>query len=416
MIRPFSSALLAAALLAAPAANGAEGAATTPSAGESAPASVTSGKDFAAEVKLLYRVVACAGNDPLPAHLDARVVDEHCKAMGPKKEAYQKKWIGQARDFIAKLRPAGLPSTVVYPFGGGDLISALTTYPEATDISTLSLEHAGDPRRLNDIEKARLKESLGLFRKTIWGLLMKDNSTTENLQKGQGSDIPGEIGFFLVALAEHGYEPVSLRFFTIQQDGSLHYLSEEEIAALEKKRAKTLRGKWESPDLSVAFSNSEIVFKAAGSGPDAPTRVHRHFAANLGNDGFQVHPEVLTHLESKGRISAMTKAASYLLWRDEFAQIRDYLLAHMDFMVSDSTGIPPKYLAKAGFALETYGKFSKSFLGANEEHNKAFRKAWRDQPQRELPFRYGYIDGGGGGPHLFVARKGVAASQTLSTP
>lgn len=366
------------------------------------------GKDFLAEAKLLYRVAACAGDDPLPAHLDAKVVEEHCRAMAPKQEKYKRQWIGEAKGFIAGLRPAGLPTTVVYPFGGGDLISALTTYPDALDVTTLSLEHAGDPRRLGDIKKPRLQESLRQFRSTIWGLLMADNSTTDNLQKGQGSDIPGEIGFFLVALALHGYEPVSLRFFTVEKDGTLHYLSEEEIDGLEKKRVKTLRGRWESPDLSVAFTNCELTFRPVGAGPNAPVRVHRHFAANLADEGLAMKPGVMAYLETKGRISAMTKAASYLLWRNEFSKIRDYLLAHMDFMISDSTGIPPKFLEPAGFTLETYGSFTQSFLGANKDYNKAFRELWKAQPARKLPFRYGYIDGGGAGAHLFVARKQAA--------
>ncbi|HEY3452525.1 MAG TPA: hypothetical protein VGK67_39640 [Myxococcales bacterium] len=393
------------------ASNAAAPASASASASASPPAPSVAGKDFIAEAKLLYRAVACEGSEALPAHLDAKVVAEHCKAMAPKKKKYKEQWIGQARDFIAKLRPAGLPTTVVYPFGGGDLISALTTYPDATDITTLSLEYAGDPTRLDDIKPARLKESLGLFDKTIWGLLMADNSTTENLQKGQGSDIPGEIGFFLVALAEHGFEPVSLRFFTLEKDGSLHYLTGEEIAALEKTKAKTLRGKWESPDLSVAFSNSEIVFKAAGAGPAAPVRVHRHLAANLHNEGFAKSPELLEYLKKKGRVVAMTKAASYLLWRDDFSTIRDYLLEHMELMISDSTGIPPTFLKKAGFELETYGNFGESFLPANKELNKAFRAEWKSQPKRKLPFRYGYIDGAGGGAHLFVARKAAKPAE-----
>jgi hypothetical protein len=381
----------------------------TPAASAPAPAPAPAGKDFIAQAKLLYRVVACAGTDALPAHLDAKIVEEHCKAMAPKLEKYRTQWIGEAKEFIGTLRPEGLPTTVVYPFGGGDLISALTTFPDATDITTLSLEFAGDPRRLDAIKKERLKESLRLFRSTIWGLLMADNSTTENLQKGQGSEIPGEVGFFLVALAEHGYEPVSLRFFTLQKDGSLHYLTEEEIAALEKTRAKTLRGVWESPDLSVAFSNSELTFKPVGAPADAPVRVHRHFAANLGDNGFAKAPELMKYLEGKGRVVAMTKAASYMIWRDDFASIRNYLLKHMEFMISDSTGIPPKYLEKAGFELTTYGEFTQSFLGASEEHNKAFRAIWKAQPKRKLSFRYGYIDGGTGSFHLFTAAKKPAA-------
>src|SRR5262249_11295897 len=161
----------------------------------------------------------------LPAPLDASVVKEHCAGIEKLMARYRKTYVDEAEAFIAKLRPAGLPNKVVYPFGGGDLISALTTYPDAELITTLSLEQAGDPRRIRSLDKKRLKESLDLIRRTIAPLLAMNDSTSENLMKGQRGDIPGQVAFFVVALAVHGYEPVSLRYFHVQPDGSLHYLS-----------------------------------------------------------------------------------------------------------------------------------------------------------------------------------------------
>jgi hypothetical protein len=107
----------------------------------------------------------------------------------------------------------------------------------------------------------------------------------------------------------------------------------------------------------------------------------------------------------------MTKAASYLLWREDFSRVRNYLLKHMVLMISDSTGIPPRWASKAGFVQETYGAFEVSFLEASEEHNKDFKELWSAQPRRKLPFRYGYIDGvkdgekPAGRSHLLVTRK-----------
>ncbi len=377
----------------------------------SAAAEPAAGQDFSAEVKLLFRVVTCTGDEPLPAHLDAKEAAEYCKALAPKMKSYKEKYVVAAKQFIGGLRPAGLPTTVVYPFGGGDLISALTTYPDATDLTTLSLEHVGDPRRINTIEKKRFAESLLLVRKTSWGLLMADNSTTENLQKGQRNDIPGELAFFLLALSVHGYEPVGLRYFQLNEDGTPHYLTAEEIAAQEKTMAKTLRGQWSPPDQSVAFSNMELTFRERGN-PNAPLRVHRHFAADLSNNGFDKSPALAKYLEAKGRICAMTKAASYLLWRNDFSKIRDYLLGHMEIMISDSTGIPPHFLAESGFEAETFGKFTGSFLEASDELNKEFRELWNAHPVRPLPFRYGYIEASGGN-HMMIARK---AAKPASAP
>jgi hypothetical protein len=373
------------------------------------------GQDFAEEVRLLDRVVACQGEGALPAPLDAGVVKEHCAGIEKLMARYRKTYVDEAEAFIGKLRPAGLPKTVVYPFGGGDLVSALTTYPDATEITTLSLEQAGDPRRIPSLDKKRLRESLGLIRKTIAPLLAQNDSTSENLMKGQRGDIPGQVAFFVVALAVHGYEPVSLRYFHVQPDGSLHYLSAEEIAAEEKAGPKRLKASWTPPDFSPAFADMEMGFRRRGQA-DAPVRIHRHIGANLADPALSKDPGLLRYLESLGRVSAMTKAASYVLWRDDFKTMRKYLLEHMEFMISDSTGIPPGFAVPAGFVLEPYGRFNGSFLEANKGYNEEFRRLFKSQPFRPLPFRYGYLDSGKQ-YHMIVARKGeTKAARATANP
>jgi hypothetical protein len=129
---------------------------------------------------------------------------------------------------------------------------------------------------------------------------------------------------------------------------------------------------------------------------------------NLSDDFLDRNPALLRHLEAKGRVLAMTKAASYLLWKDGFSRIRGYLLAHLDFMLSDSTGIPPRFAAGAGLVQETYGTFKSSLLGASREHNLAFNALWKKQPRRLLPFRFGYLDSAKA-MHLLVTRLPVAS-------
>lgn len=366
--------------------------------------------DFIADARLYYRVVACTGEEALPEKFDAKVVEAYCARQRKAHAKYRDVYLPQAAPFLANLRPAGLPTTLVYPFGGGDLLSALTTYPDARDITTLSLEHAGDPRRLAKVKKAEtLRTSLELIRATSSGLLYANDSMTENLMKGQRGEIPGQLAFFITALAIHGYEPVSLRFFRINEDGTPHYLTHSEIAAAEKAQAKVLRAPhmWTAPDFSVAFSNSELVFVKKGEDPKTQARVHRHIAADLSDGALKLHPEPIRFLHTKKNVVAMTKAASYLLWREDFSQVRDYLTGNMVLMISDSTGIPPAYARKAGFEQETYGTFQTSFLGASGTHNAAFRELWKSQARRALPFRYGYIDGANNF-HMLVTRKAAA--------
>ncbi len=371
-------------LLAAPPA----AAAPAPVAAAPAAAAADGTLDFTNEAKLLFRVVACEGDAPLPKNIDEKVVAEHCKELHKRTEKYKQTWINVAEPFLQKLKTAGLPTTVVYPFGGGDLISALTTWPEAKEITTLSLEHAGDPRRINQIDSKQLKTSLDLIRSISAGLLTANDSKTENLMKGQRGELPGQLSFFLIALAVHGYEPVALRYVRVEPDGSLHGITQKDVDDLAKKDAQLLKQGWTSPDFSEAFSNIELKFQKKGD--PSNTKVHRHFAENLDDDHFGTEPGMKKHLEAKGQVVAMTKAASYLLWRPNFSAIRNYLLDHMEFMFSDSTGVPPSYATAKGFTQTTFGRFDESFLAGNATFNSDFKKLW--EKAEPLPFRYGYLD------------------------
>jgi len=346
-------------------------------------------EDFVADARLLYQVVGCGGGD-LPPKFPAAPREEYCKWLRPKLEAYRKDYLGVAAPFFAAHRPKELPPAVVYPFGGGDLLSALVTYPSARELTTLSLEHAGDPRRLSGLDAERLSRSLTELQRRLRGLFAYAESTSENLMQMQRGDLPGQLSFFMVALAAHGMEPAGLRFFRLNPDGSPHYLTKQEVAADEARMAKRLNRVWKSPDFSEAFSNSELVFHPVGHPEDL--RVHRHIATDLSNTHLHADPSVMHHLEAKGRVAAMTKAASYLIWGDGFSVIRDYLLAHVAFMVADSTGPSPTSARKAGFEMETYGRFTGPFLNARKSVAEEYLSLYKEQPYRELPFRYGYPD------------------------
>jgi hypothetical protein len=350
------------------------------------------GVDFIKDAKLYYRVVACKGTDPLPTGFDATVVDKHCVEQNKRYEAITKSYFKPATEFFATVRPANLPTTIVYPFGGGDLMSALLTYPDAREITTISLEHAGDPTRLATLaDKSKLANALLAYRNASAGLLSLHDSTSENMRKLEKGGIPGQLSFHLTGMAVMGYEPVSLKFFKLDDAGKVVYYSQADIDALAKTIAKKVKGSWVDTDWSEAFNHMELTFRKAGD-PKAPLVTHRHIAWNLADKAFS-GSALDKHLLAKGKVAALTKAASYLIWLDGFSKIRDYLLANMTWMASDATGIDPTHAKKAGFTQITYGKFKGAFLEeASQSVAAQFVKLWASQPYRKLPFRYGYPD------------------------
>ena len=343
--------------------------------------------DFIEDVKPLFAVVTCQGD--APPQLDAKTIAAYCEKQAKKYEHFRTKWAVQAGKFVGALLPADLPEELVYPFGGGDLMAALALFPKAKVITTLSLELAGDPRRLPGLTDAKvLKTSLAALANASASTLMSNDSLSKNLSATQRGELPGQLSMHLMGLALADQVPVSVRYFRVEPDGALHYFTKDEVTALDGTTAPTLKSTWRAPDFSLAFANVELQFVPKGQ-PDAPRRVHRHIAANLAK--ADLPPGVLKHLEAKGRVVAMTKAASYLLWREDFGSIRDYLVANADFMVSDSTGVPPRYWTAHGCTVLAYGAFEKSFLGTWEGYQEEMRKVF--MWARKVPMRFGYPDG-----------------------
>jgi hypothetical protein len=364
------------------------------------------GTDFIEDAKLLYRVAACGGAEaPLPsvlangdgkvgAKLD-KIVEHHCKLILGRIAEFRTTYFEKGRAWFDDVVPKDVPKTVVYPFGGGDLLSALVAFPDATEITTISLELAGDPRRLRTLAPDAVERSLGALRAEIGGLISVGSNTSENLSNQQRNDLPGQVSSFLLGLVAGGYEPVSMRYFTLDDTGAIHYLEQAEIDAIDQKartnQPRSLKHDWLPPSFSHAFANVEIQYRKPG---DSQLRVHRHIGWNLGDAYLAKHPEVVRHLEKKGAVTLLTKGASYLLYRGDFSVIRGYMLDHLKWMLSDSTGIPPTYARPAGMVQETYGHYEGAFLESAQDnrHDDAFVALWHAQKTRRLPFRFGYVD------------------------
>ena len=348
------------------------------------------------DARVLMRLAACLGDAPLSDAWPKAALQSYCRSLQDLIDRYRANWLDRTRAHLAQVVPADLPKRVVYPFGGGDLFTALNTFPDAEEYTTISLERAGDIRNLASISAAQILISLQSTRERLRCLFAVSHSKTTNLRAGARDVLNGEITFSLVALSVFGYEPVSLRYFRLDPEGNIVYLDTKD---LDDKTAER------SP-----FCNVEIAFRARQD-PQAKMRVYRHFAQNLDDRHFAANNPLALHLVAKGRVTALVKAASYLLWFGTFSHIRSYLLDHAEWMLSDSTGVPPSLARAAGFEQETWGLFHGPMLAAYSQVKYEFMSLWQASPKRFLPFYYGYPDNDGHG-HMMVTRRTARAPST----
>lgn len=364
-------------------------------------AAVLAGQNFADEARLLYRIVTCKGDTPVTPEI-AALLEEHCKELLPRIEDYKKNWLDVARPFLASIVPADAPKKVVYPFAGGDNTTLLVAYPNAEEYTSISLELVGDVRRVRELQPKSLPNTLRKLRGRLDELIGDSKfSMSETLQKMMTGELPQELSFLMVGLSIHDLEPVSLRYFRLEKDGALHYFTAEELAQ-EKGSAKRRAQTWQDGDFPEAFSNVEIGFKPRGQ--EGPIRYQRHIAFNLDNSHVKFDPSLVAHLSQKGDVSMMIKAASYLLWKPDFSHIREYVLKHPKFILSDSTAPLPKHAQQAGYVQEVWGTFTGARIPVEADYVREMKKWWATQPERPLAFRFGYLDRNDKA-HLMVTRR-----------
>jgi hypothetical protein len=330
------------------------------------------------EAKALLVVGACAeGKAPVKPEIYAA----HCKTVRAARDDYKTKWLALANDFFRAHVPTNIPKTVVYPFAGGDLSTALTVYPDADEITTISLEPAGDPRALARLGEKNLRAPLEVVATELTRLYGHNyEKTMDMIGAMRGAELPTQLIFSLSALAVHGYEPTAMRYFDLTPDGDIRYLTSADVDKLEKITNDSKR--------NSAFANVEIRFRK----PNGREQIYRHILANLNSAHIKKSPAILAHLEKKGRVAAMTKAASYLLADPDFVTFRKYLVDHVDWMVSDSTGLPPDVGTAAGFEYEMYGTYEVSNMKEGASVTPGWKKLYAAQPKRPLAFRFGYPD------------------------
>ena len=102
---------------------------------------------------------------------------------------------------------------------------------------------------------------------------------------------------------------------------------------------------------------------------------------------------MLKHLEAKGTIAAMTKAASYLLSWDTFSMMRDYLIEPRRVDGVGRDGRRAEVGQAGGLRVRDLRHVRRAaHPGGQRRSRRTGAPSSRREPKRELAFRFGYYD------------------------
>lgn len=272
--------------------------------------------------------------------------------MASRWRVFAAKRINHQRDWAPdNLDPLiGKPDTLLYPFGGPDLLYAVTMFPRAATYVLLGLEPAGGLPDLENRDPGEVTAALGRLGATMNAQLRYGYFVTKDMRSDlTGGPLPGVTPVFLADLA----------------------LLDATVSGVQ-------------PITAAGRPGVEIRFRL----PEGRERRAIYVAGDLSNAGFDAGYQ--NWLSSHRGGVAYFKAASYLMHQPGFSGIRDWVLGNCRAVVQDDSGIPFRHFDTGAWKLNLYGVYQQPIALFAEHVQPDLRAAYAAGGAPPLPFGTGY--------------------------
>ena len=201
----------------------------------------------------------------------------------------------------------------------------------------------------------------------------------------------------------HGYEIVALRYFRINDDGTLHYLDDDDLAKAPRSDEGERRRRATSCSRTPSCSSAS---RAAGSrcgATSARTSATRRARASA-------------PASRRIRASSSTSSSRATIAGDdeggELSAVVGLVLDHAELPAQarrvDGHRTRPAWRRSGASPRASSTRRTASFVGPHIPAGNSISKDWRtefeSQPKRELPFRFGYYDKKNAN-HLIIMRR-----------
>jgi hypothetical protein len=317
-----------------------------------------------------------APDSPLTALTKSRSWEDHASAFNSIFEQEDKATLSKVRAF-SEGHLADKHDTVLYMFSGPDFLYATSFFPHASTYVMAGLEPVGNVPQLTSLPRGSVDETLRNLEISLRSILNLSFFITRDMKSRLSSgQVYGTLPILYVFLARTGKTIHDVNFVALDKDGN--FLTPDDPAAKGADK-RSARGASERTAKGV-----KIVF----SDGDGPLQTLYYFSTNIADDGVD-SSGLLQFCAKLGVADSLFKSASYLMHREGFNKIRNFILNHSATILQDDSGIPLAFFAPAKWRLQPFGRYLgplAMFRGANQpELAELFRS--RADP---LDFGIGY--------------------------
>ena len=299
-----------------------------------------------------------------------------------------RKWSQLQKDRFSVMRawsdrevaPAVGPcDTLLYPFGGPDLINAYVLFPGCSRYLLFGLEPVGSMPALDGMGPQALDMLLAELRASLSDVFVRDYFITrEMMTELKTPGVNGTLPLLLVFLARLDARLVDIRLES-------PWAGPEPALNAEQAPGPSASAARRQPQKPTTVT---IRFTVPGS-----TRVQTltYARVRMEDAEFVKQEALLAYLDRHAPFTTLLKSASYLLHDNQFSKVRGVVITGSRAVLQDDTGVPYRFFDKAAWRVSLYGRYSAPVKDFNYGRQPDLEAAYRATAAvRELPFAFGY--------------------------
>jgi len=264
--------------------------------------------------------------------------------------------------------------TLFYPFSGPDILNALIFFPQAKNILMAALEPTGKLPNVQDEPPTQVAKGLHFLTYALNEILglnfFRTNDMKVEIGSTQFNAVTPILMFFIV---KSGYDIVKVQNVTLSNQGKLVI--------------------YQGSKPNKKFNGSQIFYVPFGKKPTRGNiRNVVFFSGDISDDAMKKRAAWLKFIESYGKVTTFLKAASYLMYRSQFDDVRSLILAHSEKIFFESSGFPFHHLTsnKSLWNIKLYGRYTRPIHLFRMRCQPDLVKAIRKETLGVLPFSFGY--------------------------
>jgi hypothetical protein len=334
--------------------------------GESCPADKTATATPAYQDYALLIAGLKGNRGPLAAQEATPAWVSHARVMDQTWGNFERRQLTVMRQWAAQeLSQADHPA-IFYPFSGPDFVNMYTLFPKASTYIMASLEPVGE---LPDFTAGNGSSFYPRLQRSLYDLLHLSFFITPKLAATLSkTELKGVLPVLLFFMARQGLQVEDVRYWVMKAGGGF-----EEAPAT---AAPINAGPGDLPGLRIVFS------KPGAS--EKQTLYYMRF--NLANGSFGPNQPGVAFLERFGPLTTFAKAASYLMYRPNFAAIRQFILDKSAVVLQSDAAIPVQYFDPAAWNRQFYGCYTGPIALFRNRYQPDLANLYQSEDVHPLPF------------------------------